>query len=336
MKNNARKKKQIIISIAVLVIAIVLVAGYFVKNAKRNAALQTGNVSLGSGASAESNIVHYKGKTYQYNKNLMNVLFLGIDTTQNLSQTNMPGEAGQSDCILVLSMDKQKKTARILQISRDTMTDIDTYDVAGKYVSTIQAQIALQYAYGTGEKSSCWASKKAVSRLLYDLPIDGYFSMNLNGITAVNDALGGVTLTLSEDATNIDPTFKAGSTITLKGDMAETFVRKRDITVSGSNLSRMQRQTEYIRALFHTMQEYMHQNGNDFQTVYNKLNLDSYAFTDLSMYEMQTMMSYDFLEQEIETVPGTTKAGEEHDECYVDEEALYDLIIQMFYTEVKE
>lgn len=39
----------------------------------------------------------------------MNVLFLGIDTTQNLSQTDMPGEAGQSDCILVLSMDKQKK-----------------------------------------------------------------------------------------------------------------------------------------------------------------------------------------------------------------------------------
>ena len=112
MKNN-KKRKQLIISIVVVVLAIVLVAGYFVKNAKRNAALQTGNVSLGSGASAESNIVHYKGKTYQYNKNLMNVLFLGIDTTQNLSQTDMPGEAGQSDCILVLSIDKQKKTARL-------------------------------------------------------------------------------------------------------------------------------------------------------------------------------------------------------------------------------
>ncbi len=335
MKNN-KKRKQLIISIAVVVLAIALAAGYFIKNAKKNAALQTGNVSLGSGASAESNVVHYKGKTYQYNKNLMNVLFLGIDTTQNLSQTDMPGEAGQSDCMLVLSMDKQKKTARLLQISRDTMTDVDTYDVAGKYVSTIQAQIALQYAYGTGEQSSCWASEKAVSRLLYDLPIDGYFSMNLNGITAVNDALGGVTLTLEEDATDVDPTFKAGSTITLKGDMAEKFVRKRDITTSGSNLDRMQRQTEYIRALFHTMQEYMHKNGDDFSTVYNQLQLDSYAFTDLGMDQMKTMMSYDFLEQDIETVPGTTKAGEEHDECYVDEDALYDLIIQMFYTEVKE
>lgn len=336
MKHDSRKRKQVILTLVVIGMVIAVAAGCFVRSARRNAALHMDDMSLGSGASAESNTVHYKGKTYQYNKNLMNVLFLGIDTTQDLAQTDMPGNAGQSDCILVLSMDKQKKTAQLLQISRDTMTDIDTYDVSGKYVSTIQAQIALQYAYGTGEKSSCWASEKAVSRLLYDLPIDGYFSMNLNGITSVNDALGGVTLTLSEDATDVDPTFQAGSTITLKGDMAEKFVRKRDITVSGSNLSRMQRQTEYIRALFHTMQEYMHQNGNNLQTVYDKLQLDSYVVTDLSMNQIKSMMSYDFLEQKIETVPGTTKAGKEHDECYVDEDALQDLIIQMFYTEVKE
>lgn len=336
MKSNSKKRKQVLISAAIVAIIFALAAGYFLKNARKNAALQIGNISLGSGTGAESNTVHYKGKTYQYNKNLTNVLFLGIDTTQDLSQEDMPGDAGQSDCILLLSLDKQKKTTQLLQISRDTMTDIDTYDVTGKYVSTIQAQIALQYAYGTGGKSSCWASEKAVSRLLYDLPIDGYFSMNLDGISAVNDALGGVSLMLSEDETDIDPTFKAGSTITLSGDMAEKFVRKRDIAVSGSNVSRMQRQTEYIRALFDAMQEYMHQNGDDFAAAYNKLNVESYAITDLDMDQLKTMLSYDFLEQEIQTVPGTTKSGTEHDECYVDEDALQSLIIQMFYTEVKE
>lgn len=336
MKSNSQKRKQVLISIVVIALVVALIAGYFFINAQKNAALQIGSISLGSGANAESNTVHYKGKTYQYNKNLTNVLFLGIDTTQDLSQEEMPGDAGQSDCILIVSMDRQKKTARLLQISRDTMTDIDTYDVTGKYVSTIQGQIALQYAYGTGGKSSCWASEKTVSKLLYDLPIDGYFSMNLDGITAINDALGGVTLTLSEDATDIDPTFQAGSTITLHGDMAEKFVRRRDITVSGSNMNRMQRQTEYIRALFHTMQKYMQQNHDDFETAYTKLNIDSYTITDLNMDQIKTMLSYNFLEQEIETVPGTTKSGTEHDECYVDEDALQDLMIQMFYTEVKE
>ena len=184
------------ISAAIVVCVAVIVAGYFIKSAKDREALQIGSITLGSGASAESSVVHYKGKAYQYNQNLMNVLFLGIDRTQDLSQEDMPGDAGQSDCILVLSMDKQKKTARLLQVSRDTMTDIDTYDVSGNYVSTIQGQLALQYAYGTGGKSSCWAAKKTVSRLLYDLPIDAYFSMNLDGISAVNEAVGGVTLKL--------------------------------------------------------------------------------------------------------------------------------------------
>ena len=131
MRNNPRKKKQMMISAAIVVCVAVIVAGYFIKSAKDREALQIGSITLESGASAESSIVHYKGKAYQYNQNLMNVLFLGIDTTQDLSQEDMPGDAGQSDCILVLSMDKQKKTTRLLQVSCDTMTDIDTYDVSG-------------------------------------------------------------------------------------------------------------------------------------------------------------------------------------------------------------
>lgn len=336
MKNKSRKRKQIMISAAIVICVAAIVAGCFIKNAQDREALQIGNISMGSGANAESSVVHYKGKAYQYNQNLMNVLFLGIDTTQDLSQEDMPGDAGQSDCILVLSMDKQKKTARLLQVSRDTMTDIDTYDVSGNYVSTIQGQLALQYAYGTGGKSSCWAAKKTVSRLLYDLPIDAYFSMNLDGISAVNDAVGGVTLKLSEDATEVDPTFKKGSTITLQGDMAEQFVRKRDTNISGSNVSRMKRQTEYITTLLQSMREFMKQNGNDFEETYRKLELRPYTVTDLSMEQLEDMLSYDFLEKNIETVPGTTKEGKEHDEFYVDEDGLHDLIIQMFYTEVKE
>ena len=54
------------------------------------------------------------------------------------------------------------------------------------------------------------------------------------------------------------------------------------------------------------------------------------------MEQLEDMLSYDFLEKNIETVPGTTKEGKEHDEFYVDEDGLHVLIIQMFYTEVNE
>ena len=58
--------------------------------------------------------------------------------------------------------------------------------------------------------------------------------------------------------------------------------------------------------------------------------------TDLSADQMNQLASYDFLENEVETVPGTLQAGTEHDEFYVDEDALYELILDMFYEEIED
>ena len=159
---------------------------------------------------------------------------MGIDKDAEVSLSNMPGTSGQADCLMVISLDKSNETARVLQVSRDTMTDVDLFDVSGKYYTTVQAQIATQYAYGNGVQSSCFATKKTVSELLYDLPIDGYLSLNLSAISILNDAVGGVTVTVPEDYTDIDPAFTAGTTITLNGEQAEKYVRKRDITAPES------------------------------------------------------------------------------------------------------
>ena len=39
----------------------------------------------------------------------------------------------------------------------------------------------------------------AVSHLMYDLPIHGYVAVKLDAIEKLNDAVGGVTVTLPED-----------------------------------------------------------------------------------------------------------------------------------------
>ena len=62
----------------------------------------------------------------------------------------MPGDAGQADCIMLLSLDKETKEGRILQINRNTMTQIDTYDSTGSAFGTVNAQLATQYAYCIG------------------------------------------------------------------------------------------------------------------------------------------------------------------------------------------
>lgn len=276
-----------------------------------------------------SNTIYYQGKKYRYNVNLMNVLFLGIDISDEVTLQDMPGQAGQSDCILLLSMDKAENSVRILQISRDTMTDIDILDVSGDYLTSIEAQVATQYAYGNGEKSSCWLAKKTVSELLYSLPIDGYISVNLEGISVINDAVGGVTLTLSEDATQIDGTFQKGKTVTLNGEQAEAFVRYRDADISGSNQDRMERQIQYLPALLDAAKKTVGDNEDYYQAFFHLL--EPYTVTDLTADQMNKLAACDFLENEVETIPGTLQAGEKYDEFYVDDEKLYDLIVHMFY-----
>ena len=70
--------------------------------------------------------------------------------------------------------------------------------------------------------------------------------MNLDGISALNDVAGGVTVTLEDDFSMIDPEMTQGRQITLVGDQAEIYVRSRMSMEVGTNEARMVRQQNYI------------------------------------------------------------------------------------------
>ena len=50
---------------------------------------------------------------------------------------------------------------------------------------------------------------------------------------------------------------------------------------------------------------------------------------------LSELVTYEFDESRMYTVPGETRMGEVYEEFYVDDDALYDLIIQVFYKEVE-
>ena len=54
--------------------------------------------------------------------------------------------------------------------------------------------------------------------------------------------------------------------------------------------------------------------------------------TDLSADQINQLGRYEFLEDETEYLQGEMKQGE-HDEFYVDEESLQEILIKMFYIE---
>ena len=230
---------------------------------------------------------------------------------------------------MILTLDKEKKEGRIIQIPRDTMTEVDLYDTSGNYSTTVTEQIATQYAYSIGGKSSCFATKKTVSELLYDLPIDGYLAMEYSSIAIVNDAIGGVEITVPEDYTMIDPAFKKGTTLKLTGEQAHDYVRWRDTNASFSNNDRMERQVQYIPALINTIRDYVGEDGDYYKKLYSLV--EKYMLTDLNEEGINALAEYELITSDIQYLPGEGKKGEKYEEFYVDEKKLQKMLIETFY-----
>lgn len=275
---------------------------------------------------AASDTVTYHGQTYVYNSDLANVLFLGVDKEADSVVGETVGRNGQADCILLLIMNQVTRETKLLQISRDSMTDIDIYGITGSYLTTERHQLALQYAFGESDARSCWLMKQAVSKLLYSVPIRSTMALAVDGIGKITEAMGGVILTVPEDYTSVDPSFVQGVTLNLQGELAEKYVRYRDVTVTGSNNDRIERQNQFLQALFRQLQTV---DADTFQQILD--TADPYLTTDLSVEELQNLREYT-MSEEIAEVPGTAAPGPEHEEFTVDEQQLYELILELFYV----
>ncbi len=328
---NSKQEKIFLVLMVILTILTVVAVGLIVKDRRSQASKPSGaDSSTQSQSQAGKDRIEYNGKTYEYNSNLTNILFLGIDKADDIDKTYMPGEAGQADCIMILSLDQETKEANIWQINRNSMTQVDVYDVSGSAYKTIEKQLATQYAYCIGGSRSCWATEKTVGSMLYDLPIDGYVSLSVDGISEINDALGGVKVSMTEADEAVDASFKAGTDVVLKGDLAETYVRHRDITVFDSVTDRMRRQTTYITAMISQMKN---QSGS---SLYDTLSpfLDKYILTDLDAKELEALKNYEYKTDDIHYLPGETTMGDKYEEFHIDETSLREMLIENFYTEV--
>ena len=275
--------------------------------------------------------VYYNGHYYEYNDNLFNMVFLGIDKKDKLEEHSNPGMGGQADCIILISFDRETKTAKLLQINRDSMVPVDKYDSLGNYMLTERKQLATQYAYGNGKEFSAVITKDAVSKLLFGTPIENYFVLDLSAISVLNDAVGGVTITMADDYTWLDPAFEKGKTITFTGQQANEFVHYRNLKELDSNLGRMQRQIEFIPAMIDQMRKSM---GGD-TDYYNRFVplIKDYMVTDLSADRINKLAEYNLAEGEIYKVPGNLTMGEKYAEYEVDDAGLQEILIKMLYKQ---
>lgn len=324
MYSKRRKKWLIVILLIILAIIITVIAvidyrNYMEKQEKDYEVL----------SQTDYDTVPYNGEAYKYNSDIKNILFMGIDNDAGIQDSNLPGEGGQADCIMILSLHQDTKKGTLFQISRDSMTEIDIYDSNGNHYTTMEGQLALQYAYGSGAKNSCWAMKKTVSELLYELPISGYVALDIAAVPQINDLLGGVTITIPEDYTAIDASFIKGQSITLNGELAEKYVRYRDVNELGSSHTRMQRQVQYIPALFDTFEQKVGNDETEMKRLYSEVS--EYLITDLSADEIENFMEYTWDTKNVTFMEGEIVQGAEFEEFHVDNEALKKTIMALFY-----
>ena len=271
------------------------------------------------------------GKTYRRRTDMKTVLFLGVDNTKTSEfGEGLIGNNGRSDAIMLFLMDTKTGNTDLLTVSRDTITEVDVYDGTGELQFSNPMQIALQYSFGTSAKRSCFLTQRTVSELLYGARIDGYFSLTMDGIPVIVDEFGGVTITMPEDYSYIDSGYTKGATVTLDGAEAERFIRYRDINEFGSNEQRNERQSWFVTEMFRQIAHM----GNVDGTVEHLLEVaGKYIETNL---DAETMMR--FLHSSLSQtykVPGEVREGPLHNEYYVDEDGLRELVIQLFYRPVE-
>ena len=276
-------------------------------------------------------IIYYKGHEYTYNDNIATVLFMGIDNRKLKTHAKM-GTAGQADALYLMTFDVNTKKMKILCINRDTMTDISRYDVEGNYIDTKTTQICLAYAFGDGKKTSAENEKTAVQRLMYNIPVNAYYAIDLSAIKILNDDLGGVPVTPQYTFRG----FKKGVPITLKGDQAETFVRHRDIRKTDDNLRRMECQKTYIQAFAQRVVPATTNNLNTPSKLYN--HSKKYTVSNINAPELvylATELAFGFQGFEMIGTQGKYKLvkGDASAEFFIKEKPFFESLLDIFYIQ---
>ncbi len=271
------------------------------------------------------------GVEYFPRQDITVMLVMGIDQTGPAEDSGSYRNSGAADVVMLVIFDEKNENARILYLNRDTMVRMPVLGLGGKEAGTTYAQLALSHTYGSGLEDSCENTVRTVSDFLNGIAIDYYVSANMDAIPILNDAVGGVTVLVEDDFSQIDPSITQG-TMTLRGDQAMSFVRSRSGVGDQLNISRIERQREYIRGFTEAFEKAVDDNSQFVVTTYDAVY--PYLVTNCSVNTISGMLSrYEGYEiVEISTPEGENVRGEEYYEFYVDEEKLDALILRMFYA----
>jgi LCP family protein required for cell wall assembly len=279
---------------------------------------------------APSKTITRDGVDYFPRQDITVMLVMGIDEFGVMQSSGGSYNPGAADMVSLLIFDEKNEQTRILNINRDTMLDVSVLGINGRKAGTTFAQLAIAHTYGSGMEDSCENTRDTVSDFLYGITIDHYVAANMDAISVMNDAVGGVAVYVEDDFSAVDPTITMGE-VTLHGQQAVNFVRTRKNVGDQLNISRMKRHEAYVSGFMEAFREKLAQGESFALSLYEQIS--PYIVTDCSMTVLTSMMDryggYEIVE--IVSPEGRNILGQEYFEFYVDEQKLDELILRLFY-----
>lgn len=325
MKNGINVKKIALICSGFLVLFAVILGGLHIMESVFFNSVQE------SEEPETSKTIERENEEYFPRQDITTILFIGVDEEGPVEEKDHNSGSAYSDAVVLLIFDETNKEINAIALNRDSMVDMPMLDENGKRRGGFYGQLTFAHSFGNGLEQSCENTVWTVSDILYGAEIDYYFSMNMDAISIINDAVGGVTVNVKDDFSEKDSDIPMGE-YTLFGDEAEEFVRARMGLGDGLNSSRMERQKEYVFGFAEALEAKTDENSLFAMEVYEQVS--EYILTDCSMDTLSSL-SKKFAEYEFRDIlipKGEYVMGEKFYEFYIDEEDLERIVLEYLYV----
>lgn len=341
-RQRKRRKRIIIALVCVLAFALVTAGSAFAFTTLINQGrlnlltLQDAQLETEQSAVAidDGKTVTYKGKQYRLNENMVSLCLIGQDKDLHTPDTNFNGQA---DFVMVLAIDTATGKMTGIVVPRDSMVDVNVnYIGTDVLYKDEKLQLCLQYAYGTDDASSSKLVSQAVSRAMYNIPLDYYYTISMDGVYALTDEVDGVVVNPLQTIPNTN--IVEGQEIKLQGDDAAKYVQWRDTSQLQTALDRQARQMQFMKALVQKALTVAQGSPANIVNMYNVMS--GYATTNLTASEVSYLATV-FVNGgggfDTTSLKGESAFNDDSpwEQFILDKESVYQTVLDVYYTPVE-
>jgi len=351
--NHHKKIKGLLVALIVLIIAAVFIFASLYGTYQNLRANPIAAFNTAAPQAAETDAINFdknadvktvtiEGKEYTVNPNVITVLMLGIDSDGSAAKTAQ-GERSDMMLLCTVNLEEGQESITLTSLPRDTRTTVHNVDKDTGKILDKSWITKLNHAYNIGGMTKGYGAENAM-RATEDLiecdgqlsiPIQYYISIDLEHLSDLADALGGVEVTLDQDYPDIG---SEGDVVNLQGNDVRLYLQNRKQMDDGE-MDRQRHEQNFMMAiakkikemgavqsaskLFTQLQDVVHMNLSLDQVVAMAGVLDKVSLDDI---EHSVMEQGDYENAYDEYM------GQDLNFYMMDEQELMDKMIGMYYT----